>query len=45
VGGEGDLFAPALFPKIAAAIPGAVLIIMGDHDHISCIADTVIFYP
>jgi pimeloyl-ACP methyl ester carboxylesterase len=43
--GENDLFYPELFQNIASTIPGAVLIIMGDHNHISYIVDTDIFYP
>jgi pimeloyl-ACP methyl ester carboxylesterase len=43
--GENDLFYPELFESIASTIPGAVLIIMGDYNHVSYIVDTDVFYP
>jgi pimeloyl-ACP methyl ester carboxylesterase len=45
VAGENDLFKPEVIPGVAKAIPGARLMLVPGHDHLSYIVDNDLLYP
>jgi pimeloyl-ACP methyl ester carboxylesterase len=45
VAGEDDLIYTEVFHNVAAAIPNAVLLLFGEHDHTSYIVETDFLYP
>jgi pimeloyl-ACP methyl ester carboxylesterase len=45
VGGENDIFVSDVIPNVARALPNSQLKILKNHDHISYIVNTDVFYP